>query len=61
MTKTESINITKLREYAFTQLPRDSALREVLLAEDGEIDVSIFLARVSVWLRLSALKRGNNR
>lgn len=61
MTKTELINIRRLIEFAFTQLPRDSALREVLLAETGEIDVSTFLARVPVWLRLSALKRGNDR
>lgn len=60
MPKTK-IDIRKLKQFAFIQLPKDWALREILLTENEEIDVSTFLARLPVWLQLSTLKRGDNR
>lgn len=58
MTLKTELNIQRLKEFALTKLPRDSALREILLAETKEIDISTFLARLPIWLRLSTLKRG---
>ena len=55
------IDIRRLKDFAFTKLPRDSALRDILLAETEEIDVFTFLALVPIWLKLSALKRGDKR
>lgn len=61
MTKTELINIRRLKEFAFTELPKNWALREALLIESEEIDIPTFLALLRVWLRLSALSRGEKR
>lgn len=61
MSKARKVDIRRLREFAFTQLPKNSALRDILLAENREIDASTFLARVPIWLRLSRLKRDDTR
>jgi hypothetical protein len=55
------ISIRKLKDYAFTQLPKDLVLREILLTESDEMDVATFLARLPVYLRLSTIKRGDER
>jgi len=55
------INIRRLKNFAITQLRNDWPLREILIAENEEIEVSTFLARLPVWLQLSTLKRGDNR
>lgn len=55
------IDIRKLRNFASTELCADSALREILLTESEEIDVSTFLARLPIWLQLSKLERGRER
>jgi len=55
------VNIRELTNFAFSQLPKDWALREILLGENDVVDVSAFLARLPVWLQLSTLKRGGNR
>lgn len=52
MSKTK-INIRRLKDFAFTQLPKDWPLREILLSEEDELAIQIFLARLPVWLRLS--------
>jgi hypothetical protein len=52
------VNIQKLREFAFNEIPKDWALREILLAEAEEIDVVVFLARIPIWLRLTAIRGG---
>jgi len=51
MSKTK-INIRKLKNFAFDDLPKDWPLREILLSEDDELDVSTFLARLPLWLNL---------
>jgi len=55
------VNIGRLRKFALEELPRNWVLREVLITEDEEIDVSTFLARMPLWLRLSALRAGDNK
>lgn len=60
MSKTK-INIRRLKKFAFNELP-DGALRQVLLIERDELECSVFLNRLPVWLKLSRLPgkiRGN--
>ena len=45
------VNLQPLKSFALN-LPLNSALREILLLEDDELDVHTFLARMPVWLRL---------
>lgn len=47
------IDIRKLKNFAISQLPKDWALRDILLGENDTVDVSTFLARLPVWLQLS--------
>ena len=49
------ILMRKLKDFAFEKLPKGSALRDILLAEDDELDDEVFLAKTDVWLKL--LKR----
>lgn len=46
------ILMRELKDFAFEKLPRGSALRDVLLAEDDELDADVFLAKTDVWLKL---------
>jgi len=50
------VNIRNLKEFATKQLPKDSALREVLLKEPEEIEVNEFLARLPLYLQLASMK-----
>ena len=55
------ISIRRLKSFAFSQLPKEWPLRDIILSEEDELDVRIFLARLPVWLRLSRIsdtKRG---
>jgi hypothetical protein len=54
MSKTK-ISIRKLKDFAFAQLPKDWPLREILLSEEDELDIYVFLARLPVWLKLSKI------
>ena len=56
MSKTK-ISIRKLKDFAFTQLPKDWALREILLSEQDALDIYVFLARLPVWLKLLKVER----
>jgi len=47
------IDIRPLKRFAL-KLP-SSALKDVLLVEDDQLDVSVFLARLTIWLRLLSL------
>ena len=55
--KPNTVNIETLKKFALECLPHNSPLRDVLLAEDSNIDVLTFLARLKTWLQLSSLKR----
>ncbi|MEM3697092.1 MAG: hypothetical protein QXQ94_06285 [Candidatus Bathyarchaeia archaeon] len=47
------VSIKKLKEFAIYKLPKNSALREILISEENELDINVFLARLPVWLKLS--------
>jgi len=42
----------QLKDFALEKLPKGSALRDVLLAEDDELDAEVLLAKADVWLKL---------
>jgi len=50
----------KVKEFAYRKLPKNSPLREILLSEEDKLEVSIFLARLPVWLKLSNFLKGEN-
>jgi hypothetical protein len=51
------IDLSDLKKFALERLPANCPLREVLLAEGDEVEISTFLARLPVYLRLSSIKR----
>jgi hypothetical protein len=56
------VNIKKLKEFAIHKLPKNSVLRDILISEEDELDINIFLARLPVWLKLSRfLKDGDSK
>jgi hypothetical protein len=52
MSKTK-INMRKLKEFAFSELPRSWILREIILSERDELDVFEFIVKVEIWLKLA--------
>jgi len=52
MSKTK-INIRRLKDFAFTKLPRSWILREIILNERDELDASEFVAKAEIWLKLT--------
>ena len=54
------IKINALKEFASQRLPRNAPLREVLLSEEDELEVDVFLARLPIWLKLSNFLKGDN-
>ena len=46
------VNIGRLKTFA-AHLPRNSALRELLLTEKDELEANDFLSKISLWLRLA--------
>jgi hypothetical protein len=56
MSKTK-INMRRLKDFAFTELPRSWILREIILSERDELDVSEFVAKAEIWLKLA---KGND-
>jgi len=52
MSKTR-VNIHRLKNFALNKLPKDWALREILLCERDELGASEFIAKVDVWLKLA--------
>lgn len=55
MTKTK-VNIQKLKNFAFKRLPKPFALRDILLSEENELEVSVLLARLPLYLKLSRFR-----
>ncbi len=49
------IDITRLKKFAFSEIPKDNPLREVLLSECDVLDSAEFLAKSDVWLKLASL------
>jgi len=54
------VNIKKLKEFALEKLPKNSALREILISEEDKMDITVFLARLPLWLKLSKLLKDEN-
>lgn len=55
MTKTK-LNIRRLRDFAFSEIPKEWILREILLSEHDELDVPEFIAKAGIWLKLARRK-----
>ena len=55
MSKTK-INMRKLKEFAFSELPRSWILREIILSERDELEASEFIAKAEIWLKLAKVK-----
>jgi hypothetical protein len=51
-----ALDISKLKSFAIDNLPVGSPLREILLGENNEMTVDVFLARLPLYLRLSKLQ-----
>jgi len=47
------VDIRALKAFVFAKYPKDSAIYEVILTEQDFLGTSEFLAKVSVWLKLS--------
>jgi hypothetical protein len=54
------INIKQLKEFVEQQFPLDAPLRQILLAENDEVEVDVFVSRLPIYLRLNSLKKGRN-
>lgn len=50
---TKRVNICGLKKFAFTELSKDSILREILLSEHDELETSEFIAKSEIWLKLA--------
>ena len=46
------VNTSKLKEFALSNLPEGSRLRDILLSERDEVDPEEFTAKIDVWLKL---------
>ena len=51
------VDMTRLKAFAM-ELPQDWPLREILLSESNDLDMSTFLARLPVYLKLARLNQG---
>jgi hypothetical protein len=52
------VDMTRLKAFAMEKLPQDWPLREILLSESNDLDISTFLARLPVYLKLARLNQG---
>jgi hypothetical protein len=46
------VNIRRLKDFAFKEIPRDNLLREILLGERDELEITEFTSKIDIWLRL---------
>ena len=46
------VDIQRLKNFAFKEIPRDNLLREILLSERDELEIIEFVSRIDIWLRL---------
>jgi hypothetical protein len=47
------VDISQLKEFAYQNIPSDWPLRDILLAQNDEVDVTTFLACLPIYLQLS--------
>jgi hypothetical protein len=50
--KDARLNTARLRRFALEKLPKESVLRQVVLAEKEELTPEEFVARIEIWFRL---------
>lgn len=55
------VDVRALKSFAFEKLPKGWPLREILLSDEDELDVNVFLARLPLWLRLSRVSSTRSR
>ena len=48
----QKVNLKKLKEYALTNLPKKSLLRELILSEKEDLDAKEFVIKIDMWLKL---------
>ena len=46
------INIRPIKDFAYTYVPRDYVLRDILLDERDELGAQEFVAKIDIWLKL---------
>lgn len=46
------VDVRRLKEFAFSNLPEGSKLRDLILGEKEELGVEEFLAKMDLWLKL---------
>jgi hypothetical protein len=56
-----SIDFRRVKKFAAEDLPLGSSLREILLAENDEMDATTYLARIPVFLHLMRLEGKGRR
>ena len=49
----EKVDMRALKSFAIQKLPKEWPLREILLSDEDELEITVFLARLPLWLRLS--------
>jgi hypothetical protein len=55
----ETVNILKLKSFAYEKLPQHSLLREFILSEKEELPISEFIVKIDVWLKLLRVENIN--
>lgn len=48
-----TVDIRRLKTYAFNELPKNWVLRDILLDERDELDFVEFISKVEIWLKLA--------
>jgi hypothetical protein len=56
-----NVNMSRLKQWAITNLFRDSTLRELLLQEPDTLSVEGFIAKCSTWMKLARIEKSSNR
>jgi hypothetical protein len=46
------VHTQRLKDFAFKEIPRDNVLRELLLGERDELEITEFISKIDIWLRL---------
>jgi hypothetical protein len=56
-TSESKVDISPLKKFAFEEIPENWPLKDILLAQNDEIEVSTFLARLPLFLQLNKASR----
>jgi len=46
------VDVRRLKKFAFSRLPKNSTLRDLILSEEDKLEAHTFLARLPIWLKL---------